>query len=161
MAVIDCFLKLEGIEGESKDHKHGGEIDIDVYRWQEFQHGSESEGGGGGAGKVNVHDLSLIMRTSKASPLLMLACCTGQHFPKATLTLRKAGKEQQEYAIWTLTDVLVSRYEISGQVRGDIPRDEVQLNFAKIEYAYKEQKADGSLGPATKTGWDVKANQKV
>jgi type VI secretion system secreted protein Hcp len=45
---------------------------------------------------------------------------------------------------------------------GDIvPTEQISLNYSKMEVEYKEQKADGSLGGAVKTGWDVKKNQKV
>jgi type VI secretion system secreted protein Hcp len=161
MAAVDYFLKIDGIEGESKDQAHQGEIDIDYFAWGESQTGSHATGGGGGAGKVRARDVRLVMKTCKASPKLMLACASGQHFPKAELVLRKAGKQQQEYSKWTFTDVLVSAYEISGLVPRDLPRDEVNLNFAKVELEYKEQKADGTLGSPVKAGWDVKANKAV
>ena len=31
--AVDMFLKLDGIEGESKDAKHAGEIDIESFAW--------------------------------------------------------------------------------------------------------------------------------
>jgi type VI secretion system secreted protein Hcp len=161
MAAVDMFLKIDGIQGESYDAKHKGEIDVDHLLWGENQTGSHATGGGGGAGKVRVRDARLTMRTSKASPELMLACASGKHFPKAVVTVRKAGKAQQEYAVWTFTDVLISVYEICSLVPGDIPRDQISLNFAKVEIEYKEQKQDGSLGAAVKAGWDVKANKAV
>ena len=39
--------------------------------------------------------------------------------------------------------------------------DQVSLNFAKIEFKYKEQKPDGSLGGEVVGGWDVTTNKKV
>jgi type VI secretion system secreted protein Hcp len=42
-----------------------------------------------------------------------------------------------------------------------LPSESVSLNFAKIEFDYKEQKPDGTLGGSVKAGWDVKANKKV
>jgi type VI secretion system secreted protein Hcp len=39
--------------------------------------------------------------------------------------------------------------------------DQVSLNYSKIEFEYKEQKPDGSLGGAIKAGYDLKANKKV
>jgi type VI protein secretion system component Hcp len=35
------------------------------------------------------------------------------------------------------------------------------MNFAKIEFSYKPQKPDGTLGAAVISGWDVKANKAV
>ena len=102
------------------------------------------------------------MKASKASPKLLLACANGEHIKKAVLTCRKAGKEQQAFIEITMSDVLVSSYQTSGSSRGDeVPTDQVSLNFAKIEYEYKDQKSDGTLGGRTKAGYDVKAMQMV
>jgi type VI secretion system secreted protein Hcp len=162
MATVDYFLKIDGIEGESTDSKHKGEIDLESWSWGSTQTGSHSAGGGGGAGKVHMQDFHFVMRMNKASPKLMLACATGQHIPKAVLTMRKAGKEQQEYAKITLSDLLVSSYQTGGSAKGDIiPLEQISLNYAKIEFEYKEQKPDGTLGGAVKAGYDQKKNEKV
>jgi type VI secretion system secreted protein Hcp len=42
-----------------------------------------------------------------------------------------------------------------------IPSDQISLNFSKIEFEYKEQKADGTLAGAVKAGYDLKAYKKV
>ena len=91
----------------------------------------------------------------------MLACATGEHIKKAVLTVRKAGKDQQEYMKVTLEDLLVSSYQDGGHEGSVFPSDQFALNFSKIEFDYKEQKKDGTLGGSVKTGYDVKANKKV
>jgi len=160
--AVDYFLKLDGIDGESKDHKHKGEIELQSWSFGSSNAGSHAAGGGGGAGKVSMQDFHFVMNTSKASPKLFLACATGEHIKKAVLITRKAGTEQQEYMKVTFTDLLVSSYQTGGSAHGgDIPTEQISLNFAKIEFEYKEQKPDGSLGGAVKAGYDVKANKKV
>lgn len=162
MAAVDYFLKMDGIEGESYDHKHKGEIDLESWSWGETQAGTHSGGGGGGAGKVAMQDFHFVMKVNKASPKLMLACANGQHIPKAVLTCRKAGKEQQEFLKVTMTDLLVSSFQTGGSGHSDIvPTDQISLNFSKIEIEYKEQKPDGTLGGAVKAGYDVKINKAV
>lgn len=160
MALVDFFLKIEGIDGESQDGKHKGEIDLESWSWGATQGGTHSMGGGGGAGKVQMHDLSIVKKIDKSSTKLFLACANGEHIKKAVLVARKAGKDQQEYFKMTLTDLLVSSFQSSGHGQGDaLPVDQISLNFAKVEVSYKEQKADGSLGGEIKAGWDVKANK--
>ncbi len=162
MAAVDYFLKLEGIEGESQDHKHKGSIEIESWSWGETQTGGHAYGGGGGAGKVAMQDFHFVMRVNKASPKLMLACASGEHIKSATLTCRKAGKEQQEFLKIKFSDLLVSSYQTGGSGGSDIvPLDQISLNFSKIEFEYKEQKPDGTLGGAIKAGWDLKANKAV
>jgi len=162
MAVADYFLKIDGIDGESQDAKHKNEIEIMSWSWGANQSGSFAAGGGGGAGKVSMQDFAFQKHVDKASPKLMLACAGGDHIKQATLTCRKAGKDQQEYLVVKFSDILVSSFQTGGHGEGDVrPLDSISLNFAKIEFDYKEQKADGSLGGSVKTGWDLKANKKV
>lgn len=161
MAVVDFFLKIDGIEGESPDSKHKNEIEVMSWSWGETQHGASGQGGGGGAGKVQMQDFHFVSKSNKATPKLMLACADGEHIKKAVLTCRKAGKEQQEYYLITLSDLLVSSFQTGGSEGGILPTDQVSLNFSKVEFEYKEQKPDGTLGGAIKAGYDVKANKKV
>jgi type VI secretion system secreted protein Hcp len=162
MAAVDYFLKIEGVQGESTDDKHKNEIDVESWSWGETNAGSSSAGGGGGAGKVSMQDFNFVMKMNKATPKLMLACASGEHIKKAELVCRKAGKEQQEYLKIVLSDVLVSSYQTGGSAGSSVvPMDQISLNFAKIEFEYKPQKADGTLDAAAKAGWDLKANKKV
>jgi type VI secretion system secreted protein Hcp len=165
MAVEDYFLKIDGIEGESQDSKHKNEINLATYGYGAAQTGTSATGGGGGKGRVHVKDFHFTKLVDKASPKLFQACCSGEVFKTALLTVRKAGKEQQEYYTVKLTDVLVSSWTESPDTGGN-PADwkqveAVSLNFSKIEIGYKEQKPDGTLSGEIKGGWDVKANQKT
>jgi type VI secretion system secreted protein Hcp len=159
MAMVDYFLKIEGIEGESGDSKHKGEIEIESFSWGAQQSGTSTHGGGMGAGKVSMQDFHFAMKVNKASPKLMLACASGQHIKAATLICRKAGKDQHEYLKVAFSDVLVSDYETGGSAGDVVPMDRIALNFTKVEFEYKEQKPDGTLGGAVKSHWDLKANK--
>ena len=156
MAAMDCFLKIDGIQGESKADKHTDEIDIQSFSWGATQSGTFAFGGGGGAGKVSMQDFHFTMLNNKSSPALMLACAQGDHIASAILTCRKAGKDQQEFLKVTMSDCLVSSYQTGGGGTGSIPMDQVSLNFAKIEYEYKEQDAKGGLGGSVKKTFDLK-----
>ena len=161
MAAVDYFLKLEGIEGESTDDKHKNEIDVESWSWGETQSGTHVGGGGGGAGKVSMQDFHFVMKVNKASPKLLLACATGDHIKKATLTARKAGGKQEEYLIVTFSDLLVSSYQTGGSAGDVIPVDQISLNFSKIELEYKTQDEKGAVGKPIKVGYDLKANKKL
>ena len=158
MAAFDYFLKIDGIAGESTDAKHKGEIDVLSWSWGETQEIAASPGGGGGTGKVAMTDLHVSANLSKASPPLLLACASGKHIKSAVLTGRKAGKGQDDFLTFSLTDVLVSGYQTGGAA-AEAPLDSISLNFSKIEMTYREQTAKGSLGPAIRVGWDRKTNK--
>lgn len=160
MAAVDYFLKIDGIKGESQDAKHSGEIELESWSWGESNAGSFAHSAGGGAGKVVFQDFHFVMRTNTASPKLFQACASGEHIASATLTCRKAGKEQQEFLIVKFADLLISSFQTGGSAGDVLPVDQISFNFATIEVDYKEQKADGSLGPNIHGGWDVKKHQK-
>ena len=154
------FLKVDGVEGESKDAKHKGEIDVESFSFGASNEGSTGGGGGGGAGKVSMHDFSFTTRASKASPKLFLACASGQHIKTALLTVRKPGGQQQNFLKITLNDVLVSGYAEAGAEATDVPTDQVTMNFSKIQFSYTGQRPDGSPDAPVTVGWDLKTNTK-
>ena len=160
MAIVDYFLKLDGIDGESTDDKHKNEIDVESWSWGATQGGTGAYGGGHGAGKVQMQDFNFTMKVCKASPKLMDAVATGKHIPKGTLVCRKAGGKQEEFLKVIFTDLLVSSYQTGGSGQSDVvPMEQISCNFAKIEMEYCAQKKDGTLDGAIKAGYDLKANK--
>jgi type VI secretion system secreted protein Hcp len=177
--AYDCFLRIDGIQGESQDAKHRDEIEVLSFSFGESQAGTMAFGGG--AGKVRMDDFRFWMPVNKASPKLLLACATGEHFRQAVLTCRKAGWEQQDFLKVTLTDLLVSQFGLEfpspggapapdagapavtipagGSWSGPGPVNAVSLNFAVVEVEYKDQKADGSLGAGNRVRYNLKTMQ--
>jgi type VI secretion system secreted protein Hcp len=156
--AVDMFLKLDGIKGESADHKHKEEIDVLAYSWGMSQSGTAHMGGGVGAGKVSVQDISVTKYVDKSSPTLMLHCCNGKHIKKGTLTLRKAGEHPLEYLVMDMEDIIVAHVSTGGSHGEDRLTENLSLNFAKFHAKYKEQKQDGSGGPETEVKWDIRQN---
>jgi type VI secretion system secreted protein Hcp len=157
------FLKIDGVEGESKDDAHKGEIDILAWSWGVDQVvAAGAPGSGGGAGKAKFEDFHFVAQISKASPKLFLAAASGAHFKYASLAgVRASGKSKgAEYLKYKLSDVLVSSvdHESDG---GDTPIEQFSLAYSKFEIAYSTQSSSGKLGPGATAGWDVKANKKV
>jgi type VI secretion system secreted protein Hcp len=155
----DIFAKLGDIKGESLDSKHKDEIEVLSYSWGVTNAGSMAHGSGGGEGKATFHDLSFVHKIDKSSPVLMKACATGEHIKEATITHRKAGKEQHEYLIVKLNDVIVTGVTHGGS--GDGHSENVSLSFAKVALEYKAQKADGSLDAAVFFKYDLKGNKAL
>ncbi len=91
----------------------------------------------------------------------MLSCAAGTHYHTGTITCRKAGGEgsRQHYLMYTLSDVLVSSYQAVGSSGSDVPTDQVSFNFAQIDFSYRPQNPDGSLGPPVDACWDLRAER--
>ena len=160
MAMVDYFLKIDGVPGESIGKP--GEIDLLSFSWGETQPGTAGQGSGSGAGRVQAQDFHFTKLIDKSSPMLFVSCATGQHIKSAVVTARKAGGKQEDYLIFKMSDVLISAYQTGGSAGSDlVPTEQFSLNFVKLEVAYKEQKADGSLGGEVKQGFDFAKFAKV
>jgi type VI secretion system secreted protein Hcp len=156
----DYLLEIDGIKGESHDSKHKDTIEVSSFSWGATNAGSFSAGAGGGAGKVHFNDIQFTTSVNKSSPLLMKACATGQHIKKAVLFVRKAGGDQHDYYKLTLEDLMVSSYMSGGHEGGNsLPTDQFSLNFAKIDFQYCPQKADGSLEGAIVAKYSLKESK--
>ena len=148
--AVDMFLKIDGVAGESADAKHKGEIEILSFSWGVSQ-ASTSSPGQWGSGKQSVQDFSISKTVDRASPKLMLACATGEHFKKAVLYCRKAGKEQSDFLAITLNDCLISSFAPGGHSSG-YPMDQFSLNFASIQFNYIKLHTQASIENPDRAG---------
>ena len=152
--AVDYFLKVDGIAGESADAKHKGEIDVLAFSWGVGQSGAPVRGSGAGAGKADFEDLLVVARTSKASPLLWHACASGKHIPSAVLTCRRAGKEPVEFLKITISDVLVTSFELDGSDE-EPPLDQIAFAYAKIKTEYRAVDPTGKPQAPVQAAWDL------
>ena len=159
--AVDMFLKLDGVQGESRDSKHSKEIDVLSWSWAADQSGKAGNQSGAGAGKVHVHDIQVTKYMDKSSPVLMLYCCNGKHISKATLTCRKAGENPVEYLKIELEEVIITNYTTGGTTQDDRQMENISLNFAKFKKIYTPQSAQGSAEGAIEHGWNIAENTKV
>jgi type VI secretion system secreted protein Hcp len=109
------FLKIRGVQGESQDHKHKGDIEISSFSFGASNGGAQAHGGGGGAGKVSFSSFTITKHLDKSSPLLQKAAIGGAHYKEVDVFFaRKAGGTQQDYLEIKLQDVLISSYQAGG-----------------------------------------------
>jgi type VI secretion system secreted protein Hcp len=148
------FLKLDGIDGESQDAKHKGEIEIESFSWGATR--PQATGGGGTTGKVSMLDFSFTTPVSKASPKLFLACVTNQNIKTALLTVRRAGGQPFDFLKVTMSNVRVSSWQQEGGAGPDVPQDQVSLNFSKLQVAHTGRSPTGGAGETVTGSWDAK-----
>jgi type VI secretion system secreted protein Hcp len=156
--AMDMFMQIGDLKGESRDKVHKEKIDVLAWSWGASNSGTMHTGGGGGAGKANVQDLSFTKYIDKSSPDLLLACCTGSHYPEATLIVRKAGGQPLEYVTITMSEVLITSVSTGGSGGEDRLTENVTLNFAKVKVDYKEQTATGAVGATPSMSYSIAEN---
>ena len=145
--AMKMIIKLDTVEGESHLEGFEGYIDIDSYSLDFHQSGSFHRGGGGGGGGVAVGDLMLTKKLDKSSADLMRKVCLGQHYGSVNLqVLKNTGEGLVKYYDITLTDAIVSSYNVGGSADGaDAIKESFSLNFRQIATEYHWQSEDGAL----------------
>ena len=159
--ALDMFMRIEGVNGESKDANHKDWTDIKSFTWGAEQTGTMNTGGGGGAGKVNFDDLTVVAAIDKAAPTVLKNCAVGQHLGKVEISVCKAGGSQIEYSRTTLEDVLVTSVKFVGAKENEALMMEYGFQAAKVKNQYWEQTDKGSKGAEVQMGFDIKQNKTV
>jgi type VI secretion system secreted protein Hcp len=144
--ATNMYLRFEepAIEGASTVPGH--EKEIEVLSWN---HGfvqptspTRSTGGGGTVEQANHSNFSFTKYLDAATNALLKYCWAGKQIGKATLTcFRSDGARDQhltEYLSVVMQHVVLSNYSVSGGP-GDIPVENISLDYGIITYNYKEQ----------------------
>ena len=163
--MFDCFLKVDGVDGESNDSKHKGEMEILSFSWGVSQSitGTTSSSGTFTGQRADLTPLNVVKQLDKASAKLAQSCAAGDHYKSATLKLSRAAGDKSPYMEYKLSDVIISSYRVGGAGQGDggVPLEEVSFNYAKIEMTYTQVGLDGKAAGNVAGGWDLKENKKV
>ena len=156
--AVDIFIKIDTVDGESRDKTHKKDIDVLAWSWGMSNSGSAHVGGGAGAGKVNVQDLSFTKWVDSATPKLVKACCDGAHFKDATLVVRKAGGSPVEYIKLKIQEVLITSVSTGGSGGEDRLTEDATINFAQFSLDYAPQDEKGAAGTAINASWNIAEN---
>jgi type VI secretion system secreted protein Hcp len=156
--AFDAFLKIDGVNGESTRKGFEKQMEIQSFSWGAANPATiGAGGGGGGGGKVSVSTFNIMKKSDAASPLLFQACCQGDHYDKATVTLNKAGgKSPVDFIKYEFEKVYVENIQWSGSSGGDdTPSESVSFAFGKVSVTYTPQNPDGSKGSPAVGSWDL------
>ncbi len=146
-AAVDYFLKIEGIDGESKAQGHQNWLEVTSIAWGRGAPQSIAEGGmagRSGAGEARSASgpgqMTITKTVDKASPKLMQAMASGRHIASAQLDLAKPGAPAMRY---NFQNVIISSFkQTAGQ--GGRPVEQFTINFEKVEIT----RLGGPGGPA-------------
>jgi type VI secretion system secreted protein Hcp len=162
MADTYFFLKLEGIEGESQDADHSGEIDFFSFTEGISNAGKYDAGTGGNTGKAIYSDLHLTKYVERSSPTLRQYCGLGTAIDTVTISCNKqAGEKKVEYFKITMHHVVVTSISAGSGGSTDPINESLSLNFAGIEYDYTQQSNTGEAVGTTHFGRDIQKNQNI
>ena len=158
--ATNMYIKFEepAIEGASTSAGH--EKEIEILSWS---HGfsqpaspTRSTAGGGTVEQATHQNFTFTKYLDGSTNALLKYCWSGKQIGKATLTcFRSDGARDNapvEYLKVIMEHVIISNYSVSGGP-GDIPVENVSLDYGIIQYNYIKQKhTAGSVTQYLKTG---------
>jgi type VI secretion system secreted protein Hcp len=165
--AFDCYIKIDGIEGESSDAKHKAWMEVLSYNMGVSQPtgGVVSTAGGGTSQRATFHEFSFTKVLDKASPKIGLACAKGAHIKEIVLEVcRAGGADKVKFYEVKMNECIISSYKPGGSAKGaeTIPTEEVCIDYGKIVWTYTQQKrADGSPGGNVAGGWNRIENTPI
>ncbi len=167
---MSIYLQIPGIDGDVtasglQKHIEVESVDFDIRRHMNTQPGVVSDREGA---RPTVSEITLTKRTDKTTPHLFTEATTGTTKPQVTLKFVNTGKELSEYLTMTLSNVMISGYNLTDQGVKDNqdnpgqkpkPRETVRLNFDKIEVKYTPYDAQHNAGSPIPAGYDLQTAQ--
>jgi type VI secretion system secreted protein Hcp len=156
-------LKLDGIEGDSQDEGHSGEIEI-----TSVSHGMNmgitgfSSGGSATHTDPQVQEIHITKNTDKASAPLQKALLSATHIATGEINFeRPAGGSKVPYLKYQLEEILVTGYSVSSAGDGT-PMESITLGFRKHTTVYTATSpSTGEAEGELTAGWDAALNKPV
>ncbi len=158
-AAVDMFLKIDSIDGESKDANHDKWIDILSWEWGATSSSSVSAGGGRTSTAANIMDVTILKELDKSSPKLFLAVANGALFSEAQVDITSPDTKSGLFT-YKLSKVFVTSYQISGSGAENLPVERVGLDFTKVEMTYTQRDLKtGEIIGNVASIWDLEAGK--
>lgn len=156
------YLKIEGIDGESKRADHEDEIDCFGVMFEAKQMSSSSVGSGRTRGRATLSDFAFNKWFDKASPYLALACAKGKSFTEIVFTARKdSGDAHLDYLIITLSNCIISSYKMEQNApeasSEELISEQIAVSYEKLNIKYVVQADDHSKGDDHEVEYDLVA----
>jgi type VI secretion system secreted protein Hcp len=157
--AMDIFLKITGIDGESKDAKHKAEIVVSSFAWGISSPNAATANTT--PGKPVFKDLHVTKQFDKSSTKLAQNAASAIHLPEVLLSVRRVGADQNDYLKYKLSDVVITAIDVSGSANGgeSTPTESVSFNYGQLEVSYSALDDKGGVTPAGTFKYDVKANK--
>lgn len=162
MPQNDIHIKIDGIPGESTVQVHRDEIVVESWNWGVTNPAPAggAGAGGAGAGRATFTDFTFTHRVDRASPLLWKACATGQMIRDAMLAVSRSGSAAQDYLTIKFTELRVTSVALADSAfDAQPPVESVSFSCAKVDYQYRPQNNNGSLGAAVAFKFDLARNR--
>jgi type VI secretion system secreted protein Hcp len=162
---VAFYLQIPGIKGSATEVKHkdwvkADSIDLGNRRNIHVRPGSSNDRE---FSAPTISDLILTKELDASSPYLYQKSLTGESLGKVIIQACNLSKNDHVYLEYTIYDVMISHYDISGVSPEDHDdfKETIHLNFTKVQMKYVPQSANGQMGSQIISGYDIGQASKL
>jgi len=140
------YMKFTGVDGDVTETKHNNWIELSSFQWG-MGRGISSVVGSSADRESSAPSVSEVVISKDndiSSGKLMQAAFAGNGVTVQIDFTRTFKDSQEIYLTLILTNAIISGYSHSSS--GDRPKENVSLNFTKIQYSTNQMKPDGEQG---------------
>lgn len=160
--AFDAFLHIDTIEGESKDDRHKGWIEVLKYGLGKRQRivRAPSSCGGACAGRADFLNLVIKKEIDTSTPLFSLACAEGRHIDKVKLDICRAGGDKMSFMQYRFRNCLIRLVSTLENQYQNL--ELVWIDYGAVQWDYTQQSrtTGGSMGHIV-AGWNLQTNSKM
>lgn len=159
--MIDAYLQIEGIKGESTDSRHANWIEVSkvIGSVHQPRASTVSTAGGLTSSRASLSNIILEKLADLSSPVLRQHCAMGKTLGKAVIEFMRADGDGKPicYERWTLANVMISTVTYDSGAGGTM-KETVHLAYSKINWEHVKQSIRGGTEGSTLGGWDCAKN---
>lgn len=159
------YMKVDGIDGlvSAKGYEKWIELDslnFGVQRNITTKPGNVSDRE---TSKPTIHEFTIGKVMDKTSPNLFSEACVGKAKSSVQIHVCQTGDTISPYMQYTLSNVLISNYQVSATNKADkaAPEESVTLNFDKIEMKYTPYDESHKASSPIPAGYDLSSGTKI
>jgi len=162
--ILDIGLEAYKEKGECNLKGFEKKVEVLSYSWNVSNPVQSSPSNTGRTtGRPNFGELVITKKLDLISPMLAFSCASAE--PLGTVKLILVRQDQPGsgdagtnfvYMTYVLANTLVSSVSVGGS--GDIPIENITLNYSAMNWEYKAQKTDMNQEDTMPKGWDLALN---
>ena len=163
---MSYFLKTDQIKGAASAQNHKDWIEIDSFDFG-TSHSIHTKTGIEFDRQVGSHNISELVLTKKldsSSPYLFQYACTSKPVGNVTFDACNSADGSNNYLRYTLKNVLISHYDISGAETIDNnskPMETIHLNFTSLEMQYTAYDEHNRAQSPIASGYDLSTRKAL
>lgn len=163
---IEMYLKLDGVNGGSKDHSHEGWADVTSWGWGMVSNRNAAQVSGNDM--TSFREITITKPIGADSAAIMLLYAQGKLIQHADLNIIPAVAKRevkQKYLSLRMEDVLVKSIVVGGSSSENFFNEKIILIFNKISFEYNSFVSSNPQGLSEKSvnynfAWDILNNKE-